>query len=704
MRPLRFVASRASLFIASSLGPRLQRPAATLARFAPARALSSAPSPFGEVNAAESYAPPARVSTRSHVSSLEQYRALHARSIGPDAPAFWAEAAREHLTWFRPFSDAAAVSGGFGSGDMRYFSDGQLNVSFNCLDRHVLAGRGEDVAVIYDADEPGAGRSFTFAQALEEVSRIANVLLAQGVRRGDSVAVYLPTTPELAFTMLACARIGAVHNVVFAGMSAESLRDRIVDSRARVVVTADEGRRAGRAVPLKATVEAAVASSGKVVEKVLVFPRAGVAKAAPADAAREVRMEVEMPKARPFCPPVAMDAEDPLFLLYTSGSTGKPKGLVHSTAGYLLYAAMTHKFVFDARKGDVMATVADLGWVTGHSYAVYAPLCNGVTTLLFESTPLYPDASRYWSVVEKHKVTQLYTAPTAIRALMKYGDAPVKKHDLSSLRILGSAGEPINPEAWRWFHSVVGQKQCAVVDTFWQTETGGHVITPLPGCTPTKAGSATLPFLGIDLVLKDKEGRDVEGNSVTGVVCIRKPWPGMARTIHGDHARFLSAYLQPFAGTFFTGDGAIRDKDGFYWITGRVDDVMNMSGHRIGSAEIESALLTHSSVAESAVIGFPHELKGEGICCYVTLKAGVPESEAMAAALKAHVRKVIGAYATPDHVVLTHDLPKTRSGKIMRRILRKLIARDFEAIGDTSTLADPGVVAELKAKVLALKS
>ena len=695
------------------------------------------------MNAAELVAPPARVAAGAHVASMEQYRAMHARSVGADAPAFWAEMARAHLHWMRPFSDAAAVGGGFASGDMRFFADGQLNASFNCLDKHVLAGRGDKVAIIYDADEPGAGRSYTYAQALEEVCRLANVLLAHGVRRGDTVAVYLMNTPELAFTMLACARIGAVHSVVFAGFSAESLRDRILDARSKWVVTSDEGRRGGRALPLKATADAAVVACGTVVERCFVFQRTGSAAVA-YDAARDVRMELEMPRARPFCPAVAMDAEDLLFLLYTSGSTGKPKGLAHSTAGYLLYAALTHKVVFDVREGDVYACMADGGWITGHSYIVYGPLCNGATTLMFESTPLYPDASRYWDVVERYKVTQFYTAPTAIRALMRYGDAPVKKHDLSSLRVLGSVGEPINPEAWRWYHSVVGGGRCAVVDTFWQTETGGHVITPLPGCTPTKAGSArtpdeiasapaataahepppappptpltlasiatfapeprhpaqaTLPFFGVDVVLKDKEGRDVEGNSVSGVVCFRKPWPGIARTIFGDHERFMATYLRPFAGVYFTGDGAIRDKDGYYWITGRVDDVLNVSGHRMGSAEIESALVANSKVAEAAVIGFPHDVKGEGICCYVTLKAGEHESDAVVQELKFQVRRVIGPFATPDYIVLTHALPKTRSGKIMRRILRKLIAREYDSIGDTSTLADPGVVAELIAKV-----
>ena len=660
-------------------------------------------SPFGEVDAAVSVAPPARVSEGAHVSSMEQYRALYARSVGDaaTASAFWAEQARAHLTWFRPFSDAQAVGGGFARGDVRFFADGQLNVSYNCLDRHVAAGRGDQAAILYDADEPNQGRTYTYSDALEATCRWANALTFHGVRRGDTVAIYMPMVPDLAFAMLACARIGAVHSVIFAGFSAESVRDRILDAKSKFVITADEGRRGGRSIPLKATTDAAVGMCGGLVEKVFVFQRTGSA-AVGYNAKLDVRMDEALAAARPYCPAVAMDAEDLLFLLYTSGSTGKPKGLAHSTAGYLLYAAMTHKIVFDVRPGDVYACMADAGWITGHSYIVYGPLCNGATTLFFESTPVYPDASRYWQVVERFKVTQFYTAPTALRALMRFGDEPIRKHDVSSLRILGSVGEPINPEAWRWYHQAVGQGRCAVVDTFWQTETGGHVITPLPGCTPAKPGSATLPFFGVEVLLKDKDGRTVEGNSVSGVICFARPWPGMARTIYGDHARFLATYLQPFAGTYFTGDGGIRDKDGFYWVTGRVDDVLNVSGHRMGSAEIESALVAHHKVAEAAVIGFPHDIKGEGICCYVTLKAGVHESEAVASELKVQVRNVIGPFATPDYIVLTTALPKTRSGKIMRRVLRKVIARETDQLGDTSTLADPGVVTELINKVEAL--
>jgi acetyl-CoA synthetase len=527
------------------------------------------------------------------------------------------------------------------------------------------------------------------------VCKVANVLLAWGVRRGDAVAVYLPMMPDLAFVMLACARIGAVHSVIFAGFSADSVRDRVVDAGCKWVVTADEGMRGGRRIALKATVDTAVAQAQCVV-KVFVYANTG------ADVPlglHDVPMAPALASAKPFCPAVAMDAEDTLFLLYTSGSTGKPKGLAHTTGGYLLYAAVTHKLVFDVRPGDVYACVADAGWITGHTYIVYGPLANGATTLMFESTPLYPDASRYWDLVERHRITQLYTAPTAIRALMRLGDAPVKKHDLSSLRVLGSVGEPINPEAWRWYHDVVGGGRCAVVDTFWQTETGGHIVTPLPGATPTKPGSATLPFFGVDVALLGADGAEVLGNDVSGIIAVRAPWPGMARSIHGDHARFLDTYLKPFPGFYLTGDGGVRDVDGYLWVTGRVDDVLNVSGHRLGSAEIESALVLHRAVAEAAVIGFPHEAKGEGICCYVTLKAGVEETRAVADELKLQVRKIIGPFATPDLIILSSGLPKTRSGKIMRRVLRKIVARQTDQLGDISTLADVGVVAELIAKV-----
>jgi acetyl-CoA synthetase len=457
--------------------------------------------------------------------------------------------------------------GGFEKGDIRWFSEGQLNVSYNCLDRHVKAGRGGETAIIWDADEVGQGKKYTYAEVLEETCRVANVMTYYGVRKGDTVAVYMPMIPDLAFVMLACTRIGAVHSVVFAGFSADSLRDRILDARSKWVVTADEGRRGGRSIPLKATTDVAV-SQAACVEKVFVYKRTG------ADVnygVKDVHMEEELLRVRPYCPPASMDSEDLMFLLYTSGSTGKPKGVAHTTGGYLTFAAVTHKYVFDIRPGDVYACMADCGWITGHTYILYGPLTNGATTFMFESTPMYPDASRYWDCVERYKITQFYTAPTAIRALMRFGEAPVKKHDLSSLRILGSVGEPINPAAWHWYHKVVGQEKCAIVDTFWQTETGGHMITPLPGATPTKPGSATLPFFGVDVVIKDKDGTELTGNDVAGVVCVRSPWPGIARTIYGDHDRYLSTYMRPYAGSYFTGDGAMRDKDGYIWITGRVD-------------------------------------------------------------------------------------------------------------------------------------
>ena len=570
--------------------------------------------------------------------------------------------------------------------------------------------------------------------------RTANVLLDSGVRKGDTVAVYMPMSPELAFVMLACARIGAVHSVVFAGFSSDALRDRIRDASSKWVVTANEGMRGGRAIPLKATVDHAVAQAPSV-QRVFVYKHT----ATDVDmGTKDFDMNAALLTARPYCPPATMDAEDVLFLLYTSGSTGKPKGVAHTTAGYLLYAALTHKLVFDIRPGDVYACVADCGWITGHTYIVYGPLANGTTTVMFESTPLYPTPSRcvlgwgggrsaqrapppffslrltlslsplslslfplplppppssYWDLVERHRVTQFYTAPTAIRALMRFGEEPVRKHNLSSLRVLGSVGEPINPEAWRWYHTVVGGGRCSIVDTYWQTETGGHMITPLPGAMPTKPGSATLPFFGVEVVMLSKEGVELTGNDVAGLVCVRNPWPGMARTIYGDHARFLETYTKPFPGFYFTGDGGVRDKDGYIWITGRVDDVLNVSGHRLGSAEIESALVANHKVAEAAVIGFPHDTKGEGICCYVTLKVGVAESAEVALELRNQVRKVIGPFATPDLVILTSGLPKTRSGKIMRRVLRKIVAQQTDQLGDVSSLADPGVVTELIEKV-----
>lgn len=627
---------------------------------------------------------------------------MYDRSV-KDPRGFWSDMARSQLTWFRPFSDDQVLNGTFQEGNVRWFADGQLNISYNCIDRHVAAGRGDQIAIIHEGDEPGQSRTVTYSQLLSEVCRVANVLTAAGVKKGDFVTIYLPMMIDIAFVMLACTRIGAPHSVVFAGFSAESLRDRILDAASPWVITANEGRRGGRGIPLKATTDAAVRDC-PCVKKVFVYART---EAAVPMGPLDVAMEPLLKAARPFCPAVTMDAEDLSFLLYTSGSTGKPKGIAHSTGGYLVGASTAHKYIFDMRPGDVYACVADAGWITGHSFMVYGPLCNGATTLMFESTPLYPDASRYWEMVEKWKITQFYTAPTAIRALMRFGEAPVRKHDLTSLRVLGSVGEPINPEAWRWYHDVVGQGRCSVVDTWWMTETGAIMITGLPGATPMRPGSASLPFFGVVPQLRLPEGRDssrvVEGNDVSGALCIAAPWPSMARTVWGDHERFQQTYFTTFPGTFFTGDGAIRDGDGYYWVTGRIDDVMNVSGHRIGSAEVESALVGHAGVAEAAVVGFPHDVKGQGIACFVTLKAGQPESDGVVAELRGQVRSVIGAFATPDLIVIAPGLPKTRSGKIMRRILRKIVSghtSDAE-LGDISTLAEPGVVAELVTRVAA---
>jgi acetyl-CoA synthetase len=574
-------------------------------------------------------------------------------------------------------------------------TEGQMNVCYNCVDRHI-AERGDQVAIIHEGDELGASKSYTYKQVLEEVCRVANVLLTNGVRKGDIVAIYMPMMADIAFVMLACARIGAVHSVVFAGFSADSLRDRILDANCKWVITADEGKRGGRTIPLKQISDVAVLQCA-CVEKVFVYARTGSPLVE--YGVKDIKMEDALASARPFCPCVTLDSEDPFFLLYTSGSTGKPKGVQHTQAGYLLYAMLTHLYVFDYRPGDVYACVADCGWITGHSYIVYGPMANGATTVMFESTPLYPDHGRYWDLVQRHKVTQFYTAPTAIRALMRYGEEEPGKYDLSSLRVLGTVGEPINPEAWRWYDKVVGKGKAAIVDTFWQTETGGIVVTPLPGATPTKAGSATFPFFGIQLALMTKEGEELKENGVAGMLCIKDTWPSLARTVYGNHLRYLNTYMRPFPGKYFTGDGAYRDNSGYIWITGRVDDVLNVSGHRLGSAEIESALVEHPRVAESAVIGFPHETKGQGICCYVTVKEGVEESKELLTELKMQVRKGIGPFATPDYIVITPSLPKTRSGKIMRRVLRKIISRETHQLGDISTLADSSVVEKLIKKV-----
>lgn len=641
------------------------------------------------------HAPHARIVEHAEINSLERYQQLYNDSINqPDE--FWKRMAQQHLEWFAPFNKVR--QGTLQSGDVAWFVNGKLNVCYNCVDRHVAGGRGSKTAILFEGDEPNDIRRVTYSELLKRVCCFANVLKRQGVRKGDTVAIYMPMVPEAVIAMLACARIGSPHSVIFAGFSSDALRDRIVDAQAKFVITADEGVRGGKKIPLKAMADKAIAELS-FVTSVIVYRHTGV-PVAMKEGRDKVWQDLE-PLERPYCPCEPMDSEDTLFYLYTSGSTGKPKGIVHTTAGYLLHTTMTTRYVFDLKDSDIYACVADVGWITGHSYVVYGPLSNGATTFMFESTPTFPDAGRYWAMVQRHKINILYTAPTAIRALMKFGDEFVKKYDRSSLRVLGSVGEPINPEAWRWYYNVVGDGRCAIVDTFWQTETGGHVITPLPGATPLKPGSATFPFFGIRPVIVDQSGNVLEGNNVKGVLCFSEPWPGMARTIFGDHGRYLQTYMSSYAGLYFTGDGCMRDKDGYYWITGRVDDVINVSGHRIGSAEIESALVSYLAVAESACIGIPHEIKGQGLLCYVTLKNGVTPSDALVADLKKVVREQVGAFATPDVIVLCPALPKTRSGKIMRRVLRKIACNEADQLGDTSTLAEPAVVPELISLVAA---
>ncbi|MBI5607473.1 MAG: acetate--CoA ligase [Deltaproteobacteria bacterium] len=625
----------------------------------------------------------------AHLRSMAEYQRLYRLSM--DNPEwFWAEQAKT-ITWFHPWTNV--LDADYEEVDFAWYSGGRLNACYNCVDRH-LAERGDQTAIIWAADEPGVYRHITYREMKHQVCRMANVLLAQGVRKGDRVCIYMPMIPETAFMMLACARIGAVHSVVFAGFSAESLRDRIVDAHCKVVVTANEGLRGGKKVPLKRTVDRAVEGMS-MVETVLVARRTD--SDVDMEPGRDHWLDEECTKQRSTCTNEWMGSEDPLFILYTSGSTGKPKGLLHTTGGYLTYAAFTHKMVFDYHPGDIYFCAADIGWVTGHSYIVYGPLANGATTVIFESTPLYPDAGRYWQIVDDLGVNVLYTAPTALRALAQAGDEWVKKYKRDSLRILGTVGEPINPEVWRWYHDVVGEGRCTVVDTWWQTETGGILITPLPGVTPTKPGSATLPFFGVKPVIVDAASGVVqEGNGVSGALCLASPWPGQARTVFGDHKRFRETYFTQYPGYYFTGDGARRDEDGYYWITGRIDDVINVSGHRLGTAEIESALVAHEAVAEAAVVGYPHPIKGQGIYCYVLLNRGYEkDGEQLVGALKEQVRQVIGAFAAPDVIHIASGLPKTRSGKIMRRILRKIACSEYEGMGDTSTLAEPEVVSRL---------
>lgn len=617
-----------------------------------------------------------------------QYLAAYADSV-KDPDGFWRkEAAR--LDWLKPFTKVKNVSWDPDNLSIKWFEDGALNVSANCIDRH-LAKRGEQTAIIWEGDNPADSKHITYLQLHAEVCKFANVLKARGVQKGDRVTIYMPMIPEAAYAMLACTRIGAVHSVVFGGFSPDSLAGRIIDCDSKVVITSDEGVRGGKPIPLKKNTDEALAKAA-IVTSVIVVRHTGGAIAM--KAGRDVWYHEEAGKVAADCPAEAMNAEDPLFILYTSGSTGKPKGVLHTSGGYLLWAAWTHHYVFDYHEGDIYWCTADVGWVTGHSYIVYGPLANGATTLMFEGVPNYPTTSRFWEVIDKHKVNIFYTAPTAIRALMRDGDAPVKKTSRASLRLLGSVGEPINPEAWLWYHRVVGDSRCPIVDTWWQTETGGILISPLPGATDLKPGSATKPLPGVTPQLVDADGKVLEG-AASGYLCITQSWPGQMRTVYGDHQRFIDTYFKTYRGKYFTGDGCRRDEDGYYWITGRVDDVINVSGHRLGTAEVESALVGHTSVAEAAVVGYPHDIKGQGIYAYVTLKAGVTTSDALNAELKAFVGKEIGPIAKPDVIQFAPGLPKTRSGKIMRRILRKIAEGDTSNLGDITTLADPLVVEDL---------
>ena len=616
----------------------------------------------------------------------DSYLEMYETSISePDK--FWAEQAEKFLTWDASWSEICSEN--FLTGDAKWFLDGKLNVSTNCIDRHLTDNR-EKIAIIWEGDSPEDSKHISYEELYSEVCKLGNLLRARGVKKGDRVCIYMPMVPEAAYAMLACTRIGAIHSVVFGGFSPEALKDRILDSNCKVVISANEGIRGGKSIPLKRNVDLALTDCPSV-HTCLFVKR--TSKNVDWLEGRDIWYE-QVNNYDASCEPEIMDSEDPLFILYTSGSTGKPKGVMHTTGGYLLMAAMTHKYTFDYKDGDIYWCTADVGWVTGHSYIVYGPLCNGGTTLMFEGVPTYPDASRFWQVIDKHRVNQFYTAPTAIRALMGLGNDFVEKTSRKSLRILGTVGEPINPEAWEWYYSVVGETNCPIVDTWWQTETGAHMLTPLPGATSLKPGSATLPFFGIQPALLDKDGREIEGPG-EGLLMIKRSWPSQLRSVYGDHKRFYETYFKPFPGYYFTGDGAKRDKDGYFWITGRVDDVLNVSGHRMGTAEIESALVLHKLVAEAAVVGFPHPIKGQGIYCYVTLMEGTSPCDGIQSELIDLCKKEIGPIAKPDIIQWAPGLPKTRSGKIMRRILRKIAANDVDELGDTSTLADPNVILDL---------
>ena len=636
------------------------------------------------------YPPKPHIRQGAHLSSMEEFQRLYRLSLD-DPETFWSKQA-ERLSWFHHWS--TVFDSDYENVDFAWVLGGRLNACYNCVDRH-LQERGNQTAIIWAKDEPGEYQHITYRQLKHEVARVANVLRFHGVQRGDRVCLYMPMIPELAYTMLACARIGAVHSIVFGGFSSESLRDRILDARAKVVVTANEGLRGGRRLQLKEIVDRAV-DGLNLVETVLVARRTSAD--VPMRPGRDWWLDDECRRQRSTCTFEWMGAEEPLFILYTSGSTGKPKGVLHTTAGYMVFAATTHHFVFDYRPGEIYFCAADIGWITGHSYIIYGPLANGATTVMFESIPTYPDAGRYWQVVDDLKVNIFYTAPTALRAINRAGDEYVKRYSRRSLRILGTVGEPINPDTWRWYHDVVGEGRCAVVDTWWQTETGGILITPLPGVTAAKPGSATLPFFGVKPLVVDDDGKILEGNGVAGNLCIAQAWPGQARTVWGDHERFGETYFTRFPGLYFTGDGCRRDEDGYYWITGRVDDVINVAGHRLGTAEVESALVAHEAVAEAAVVGFPHEIKGQGIFAYVILNEGATvngEPQQLIGALKEQVRHVIGPVATPDELMIVPGLPKTRSGKIMRRILRQIAAGEYTDLGNVTTLADPDIVERL---------
>ncbi|MCI0736398.1 MAG: acetate--CoA ligase [Beijerinckiaceae bacterium] len=625
---------------------------------------------------------------KAYIDSAK-YEELYAWSVA-DPESFWAEQGRR-IDWIKPFTRVKNTSFGPESVFIKWFEDGTTNAAQNCVDRH-LPRLANQTALIWEGDEPENSKHITYRQLHDEVCRLANVLKAHGITKGDTVTIYLPMIPEAAYAMLACARIGAIHSVVFGGFSPDSLAGRIADCRSKLLITADEGRRGGRRLALKNNADVAAEKAGGIIKTVLVVRNTGGSVAWVEG--RDIWYDEATARAAPECPCAEMNAEDPLFILYTSGSTGAPKGVVHTTGGYLTYAAMTHQLVFDYREGEVFWCTADVGWVTGHSYIVYGPLANGATTLIFEGVPTHPSPSRFWEVIDKHHVNIFYTAPTAIRALMRAGDAPVKATSRESLRLLGSVGEPINPEAWEWYFQVVGGGRCPIVDTWWQTETGGILISPLPGATSLKPGSATLPFFGIRPELADAAGRVLEG-AASGNLLLADSWPGQMRTVYGDHERFVNTYFAAYPGKYFTGDGCRRDADGYYWITGRVDDVINVSGHRLGTAEVESSLVAHPRVAEAAVVGYPHDIKGQGIFAYVTLMMGVEQSEELRAEIVAFVRKEIGAIACPDIVQFAPGLPKTRSGKIMRRILRKIAEKEFHALGDISTLADPAVVEDL---------